>query len=135
MYSKADRLKSWFKKIRIDSFSQGSVLVDYFVELADVPRDINTLEIKQMFHGALTEVPMTVIPLRNSTTTTTTSTVDADPLASDASDDIKQYKSNYLMGKFLLDPISTDFIGNMRGLIASAFQMRTNITIRLKSFR
>lgn len=105
-------MKNWYKKIRIDSFSQGSVLVDYFVELVDVPQDINTLEIKQMFHNALTEVPMTVILLKNSTTTTS-STADADPYASDSNDDIKQYKSNYLMGKFLLDPISTDFIGTI----------------------
>lgn len=62
-----------------------------------------------MFHNALTEVPMTVIPLKNITTTIQSS--DSDQLVSEQNDDIKPIKSNYLMGKFLLDPISTDFIG------------------------
>lgn len=106
-YSKADRLKDWYKKIRIDSFSKGSVLVDYFVELADVPRDINTQEIKQMFHEALIEVPMTVVPLRN----TTVAPLEIDGIASEFNNDVKPVKSNYLMGKFILDPVSTDFIG------------------------
>lgn len=77
--------------------------------MADVSYDINTQEIKQMFHNALTEVPMTVIPLKNITTTIQSS--DSDQLVSEQNDDIKSIKSNYLMGKFLLDPISTDFIG------------------------
>lgn len=106
-YSKADRLKNWYKKIRIDSFSKGSVLVDYFVELADVPRDINTQEIKQMFHEALDEVPMTLVPLRNKTA----APIEADLF--DSVNDVKPVRSNYVMGKFILDPISTDFIGKI----------------------
>lgn len=105
MYSKADRLKKWFKKIKIDSFSQGSVLVDYVVELADVSRDIDTQEIKQMFHNALTEVPMTVVPLKNNATASST----MEP--SDIPEQTKPARSNYLMGDFILDPLATDFVG------------------------
>lgn len=109
MYSKAERLRKWYKKIRIDSFSQGSVLVDYFVELADVSRDINTQEIKQMFHDALTEVPMTVVPLKNNATAS--SNVDMEQIIADFLDNTKPARSNYLMGDFILDPLATDFIG------------------------
>ncbi|XP_031626667.1 uncharacterized protein LOC116342958 isoform X2 [Contarinia nasturtii] len=108
VYSKADRLRKWYKKIRIDSFSQGSVLVDYFVELADVSRDINTQEIKQMFHDALTEVPMTVVPLKNNATAS--SNMDMEQIIADFPDNTKPARSNYLMGHFILDPLSTDFI-------------------------
>lgn len=107
VYSKAERLKKWYKKIRIDSFSQGSVLVDYFVELADVSRDINTQEIKQMFHSALTEVPMTVVPLKNNASAAS----NIDPNLSEFTDNVKSSRSNYLMGDFILDPLATDFIG------------------------
>lgn len=107
VYSKAERLKKWYKKIRIDSFSQGSVLVDYFVELADVSRDINTQEIKQMFHSALTEVPMTVVPLKNNASAAS----NMEPFASEYNDNVKPSRSNYLMGDFILDPLATDFIG------------------------
>lgn len=107
VYSKAERLKKWYKKIRIDSFSQGSVLVDYFVELADVSRDINTQEIKQMFHSALTEVPMTVVPLKNNASTAP----NMEQIVSEYNDNVKPSRSNYLMGDFILDPLATDFIG------------------------
>lgn len=107
VYSKAERLKKWYKKIRIDSFSQGSVLVDYFVELADVSRDINTQEIKQMFHSALTEVPMTVVPLKNNASTAS----NTEQIISEFTDNVKPSRSNYLMGDFILDPLATDFIG------------------------
>lgn len=82
--------------------------MDYFVELADVPRDINTQEIKQMFHEALVEVPMTLVPLRN----TTAAPIESDQF--DSVNDVKPVRSNYLMGKFILDPISTDFIGKIK---------------------
>lgn len=107
VYSKAERLKKWYKKIRIDSFSQGSVLVDYFVELADVSRDINTQEIKQMFHSALTEVPMTVVPLKNNASTAS----NMEQFTSEFNENAKPSRSNYLMGDFILDPLATDFIG------------------------
>lgn len=107
MYSKSDRLKKWYKKIRIDSFLEDGVSVDYYVELADISRDINTQEIKQMFHDALIEVPMTVVTLKSNATAT--SNVDMEHIITDFSD--KPTKSNYLMGNFILDPLSTEFLG------------------------
>lgn len=115
VYSRADRLNKWYKKVRIDSFSKGSVLVDYFVELANIPKDINTQEIKQMFHNALTTVPVSVASGDNAT--------GADPFA-DEGDEVDEesnfddsqakplkIKESFLMGKFVLDPVATDFIG------------------------
>jgi len=94
VYSKAPSLKNWFKKVRIDSFSKGSVLVDYFVELADIPKNINTLEIRNLFHEALTPVQ------RNSND----DGKDSDP-------SIQTTKDAFKLGNFLVDPVSTDFIG------------------------
>lgn len=128
VYSKADRLNKWFKKVRIDSFSKGSVLVDYFVELADVSRDINTQEIKQMFHNALTIIhyPFSIVPLSNS------STSEYDEFESD-SDELQakplKVKDSFLMGKFVLDPAATDFIGNFHSyLIESPIRTKYSIT-------
>lgn len=112
VYSKADRLNKWFKKVRIDSFSKGSVLVDYFVELADVSRDINTQEIKQMFHNALTTVPISIIPLSNSSSSDEYD--DLDNVSEESQARPLKVKESFLMGKFVLDPVATDFIGESR---------------------
>ncbi|CAL7936146.1 unnamed protein product [Xylocopa violacea] len=53
VFSKSAVLAKWYKKIRIDSFSQGSVLVDYFVELTDMEQKVNTQELKVIFHDSL----------------------------------------------------------------------------------
>lgn len=115
--------------MRIDSFSKGSVLVDYFVELADVSRDINTQEIKQMFHNALTTVPISIVPLSNSSTSD--EYADDDELAND-SDELQakplKVKESFLMGKFVLDPVATDFIGEYIGE-----HMKTEYPFRLKT--
>lgn len=115
MYSKSERLSKWYKKVRIDSFSQGSVLVDYFVELADVSRDLNTQEIKQMFHEALTTVPVSVVPLNgeNGLSDQLSNGNDFNDSIDDLDDELKpqKMKDNYLLGKFVLDPMATDFIG------------------------
>ncbi|KAL1400089.1 hypothetical protein pipiens_007721 [Culex pipiens pipiens] len=114
VYSKAQNLSKWYKKVRIDSFSKGSVLVDYFVELTDLTRDVNTLEIKKLFHEALTPAP---VP----TTTTPEPSTDLDEDGEDGEDrQSKQVKENlqtavprvkevFLLGKFKVDPVSTDF--------------------------
>lgn len=94
VYSNAPSLKQWFKKVRIDSFSKGSVLVDYFVELSDLPKDINTLEIKSMFHDALSPAPM-----RN------------EPVSDEEGLPQPIVKEAFRLGNFLVDPVSTDFIG------------------------
>lgn len=115
VYSKADRLNKWYKNVRIDSFSQGSVLVDYFVELTDVSRDINTLEIKQMFHNALTTVPITVVPLGDSGNQTVALERN---INADDQDEKFKVKQSHLLGKFVLDPVSTDFIGKSLHIFA-----------------
>lgn len=94
VYSSAPSLKQWFKKVRIDSFSKGSVLVDYFVELADIPKDINTLEIKSLFHEALTPAPERSAPVNPEEGA-------PQPIVKEA----------FKLGNFLVDPVSTDFIG------------------------
>lgn len=85
------------------------MLVDYIVELADVSRDINTQEIKQMFHDALTTIPVSIITLSNSSATDEYDDLDND------SDEMQakplKVKESFLMGKFVLDPAATDFIG------------------------
>ncbi|XP_050308734.1 probable serine/threonine-protein kinase nek3 [Anthonomus grandis grandis] len=53
IYSSSPILKQWYKKIRIDAFSEGSILVDYVVEFDQLPRKINTQEIKRYFHETL----------------------------------------------------------------------------------
>ena len=72
------------------------MLVDYFVELSNVTRNISTLEIKGMFHKALL------------------SAMELDPII-DEYDDVfeptPKTKETYLLGHFKLDPVSTDFIG------------------------
>lgn len=95
VYSNANNLKKWYKEVRIDSFSKGSVLVDYFVELANLTADINTLEIRRLFHEALLPAP---VPK---------SQIDEDSEFSE----LPQIKEAFMLGKFLLDPVSTDFIG------------------------
>ncbi|CRK97209.1 CLUMA_CG010606, isoform A [Clunio marinus] len=94
VYRNAPSLKQWFKKVRIDSFSKGSVLVDYFVELSDIPKDINTLEIKRLFHEAL-------IPDQQKSET-----------SHDDGEGLPQpiVKEALKLGNFLVDPVSTDFI-------------------------
>lgn len=122
VYSKAQNLSKWYKKVRIDSFSKGSVLVDYFVELTDLTRDVNTLEIKKLFHEALTPAP---VP----TTTTPEPSTDLDEDGKDGEDrQSKQVKENlqtavprvkevFLLGKFKVDPVSTDFTGKLKYFI------------------
>lgn len=94
VYSNAPSLKQWFKKVRIDSFSKGSVLVDYFVELSDLPKDINTLEIKSMFHEALSPAPLR-----------------SEPQPDEEGVPQPIVKEAFKLGNFLVDPVSTDFIG------------------------
>ncbi|XP_012055568.1 PREDICTED: nuclear pore complex protein DDB_G0274915 homolog, partial [Atta cephalotes] len=53
IFSKSSFLMNWYKNIRIDSFSQGSILVDYFVELANLQQKVNTQELKVIFHDSL----------------------------------------------------------------------------------
>lgn len=67
-------------------FSQGSILVDYFVELADLQQKVNTQELKVIFHDSLRTY--------NANRWNETST-----------------KGALRMGIFTIDPRYTDFVG------------------------
>lgn len=91
-------------------------MVDYFVELTDVPRDINTQEIKQIFHNALRHSTVDAAAQSNA------STVDNDNDEDDTENDDEllrtnakpqQMKETFSMGRFVLDPVATDFIGKI----------------------
>lgn len=107
VYSKSRDLKKWFRKVRIDSFSKGSVLVDFFVELNNITGTVDTLDIKRMFHESLRprQVDMQ-------------SDDPAPGLDDDATFDriVEQRsgKETYLLGRYVVDPVSTDFIGKNR---------------------
>ena len=81
-------LRKWYKRIRIEEFSEGSVLVDYYVELANIQDDIDTKMIKKMFHDTLF------------------SSFDDDD---DGDNNNGNGKLN--LGHFVIDPNYTDFIG------------------------
>ncbi|XP_071557058.1 uncharacterized protein [Temnothorax nylanderi] len=85
IFSKSSVLMNWYKKIRIDSFSQGSILVDYFVELNNLQQKVNTQELKVIFHDSL----RTYNANRWNETTT---------------------KGPLRMGMFTIDPKYTDFV-------------------------
>lgn len=73
--------------------SEGSVLVDYFVELTDLGHTVNTADMKRLFHEALQQAA-----------------VDQEALS--GGDTFKAYNtSEFKMGKFVVDPKSTDFVG------------------------
>jgi hypothetical protein len=62
------------------------VLVDYFVELTDIGRRVDTREIRQLFHNSL-------------------SADTANPVVG----------NRLQLGSFVVDPKFTDFIGKSRG--------------------
>lgn len=107
MYSNAKSLSNWYKKVEIDSFSKGSVLVDYFVELGDIPRNVSTKEVKQMFHESLS--PVAFEEKQNDRREKELNLDEDDSDAPTAS--AKQVKESFRLGKFIVDPVATDFIG------------------------
>ncbi|GAB0092936.1 hypothetical protein DMENIID0001_079880 [Sergentomyia squamirostris] len=117
VYGKHPELSKWFRKVRIDSFSKGSVLVDYFVELVNMPKHINTQMLKKLFHSALTTVPTTEAPdlttdIDDATKLDDLSEMDEDfrPIVRDRIVEAKIAKETLQLGHFAIDPTSTDFI-------------------------
>lgn len=122
VYSKSDLLKKWYKAIRIDGFSQGSVLVDYFIELNKVEEKIDTLELKSLFHKSLQEAsPGSVVEIIQEEPK---EEFDPNVMLGDQPDEERMKKSNEKMsktidksagkleiGKFVMDPAYTEFIG------------------------
>ncbi|CAG9765034.1 unnamed protein product [Ceutorhynchus assimilis] len=53
IYNGSPKLQKWYTKIRIDGFSEGSVLVDYLVEFNEIGQKVDTQEIKRLFHESL----------------------------------------------------------------------------------
>lgn len=100
-FSKSDVLNKWYKKIRIDGFSEGSVLVDYLIELSDIGRQVNTVEIKKLFHESLSD---TVVSNR-------------EPKSSDLGDSDENMDGKLSLGTFVVDPKYTDFIGNFNKIV------------------
>ncbi|XP_039283089.1 mucin-5AC isoform X2 [Nilaparvata lugens] len=97
VYSSSESLSKWYKRITIDAFSEGSVLVDYFVELSELGRTVNTADMKRMFHDSLHRATVASDALLGEAST-------ADAAASNAT--TKQFK----LGKFVVDPKFTDFV-------------------------
>lgn len=122
VYSKSDYLRKWYKDIRIDGFSEGSVLVDYFIELKEVEERVDTLDLKKMFHKSLHEAkPGSVV---ETITEEPKDEFDPDVMLGDQPDEERMKKSNEKMtktidksagkleiGKFVMDPAYTEFIG------------------------
>ncbi|XP_041973672.1 uncharacterized protein LOC121729274 [Aricia agestis] len=118
VYSKNDLLSKWYKDIRIDGFSEGSVLVDYFIELKNVEDKVDTLQIKKLFHKSLHEAkPGSVVE------EIPDPEFDPDAMQGDQPDEDRLNKSDEQMtktidkssgkleiGKFVMDPAYTEFI-------------------------
>lgn len=91
VYRDSSALHKWYKKIRIDAFSPGSVLVDYFVELSELGRTVSTADMKRLFHESL---------LQN--------TVNSEALTSNHPSSAEYSKLK--LGSFDVDPKFTDFV-------------------------
>lgn len=79
----------------IFGFSEGSVLVDYLVELNDVARQVDTQEIKKLFHESLDDALLTF------------------GSANRAGKSLNETKleGKLSLGNFVVDPDYTDFLG------------------------
>ncbi|KPI93264.1 hypothetical protein RR46_10524 [Papilio xuthus] len=119
VYGKSDLLRKWYKDIRIDGFTPGSILVDYFIELNDVEDRVDTLQLKRLFHKTLNHAkPGSVVEEQ-----IIDEDFDPDVMLGDQPEEDKMRKSNEKMtktidksvgklemGKFVMDPAYTEFI-------------------------
>ncbi|OWR48437.1 hypothetical protein KGM_204408 [Danaus plexippus plexippus] len=118
VYSKSDLLSKWYKGIRIDGFSQGSVLVDYFIELNNVEEKVDTYQLKRLFHKSLNEAKAGSVVEEE-----IEDTFDPDAMVGDQPEEDRMKKSDEKMtktidksagklemGKFVMDPAYTEFI-------------------------
>lgn len=79
------------------TFSEGSVLVDYLIELNDVGRQIDTLEIKKLFHESLDNA--------------ITDASNREAKSTDFNKTQIRSEGKLNLGNFIVDPIYTEFIG------------------------
>lgn len=116
VFGRSSVLNKWIKKIRIDGFryvnesslsigcfiywyfSEGSVLVDYLVELNDLGRQVDTQEIKKLFHESLVEEVATENSGREAKST-------------DFNRTQAKMEGKLSLGNFIVDPTYTEFIG------------------------
>ncbi|KAF7278995.1 hypothetical protein GWI33_007722 [Rhynchophorus ferrugineus] len=110
IYSSSPVLRQWYRKIRIDGFSEGSVLVDYLVELNDVGRRIDTQEIKRLFHESLME----------------SSPKNREPKSLNESGDMANKAS---LGQFEVDTKFTDFVVIPKGEIPAIGYFDDNVLL------
>lgn len=101
------------------SFSEGSIVVDYVVELTDIAQEVDTREIKQLFHEALqTQLP----PVNNSNLSLADDSDgwgdNGDVIAAAAVD---RKAAMWKLGNFILDPTYTDFYGLFQNIHISTF--------------
>lgn len=78
--------------------SEGSVLVDYFVELTELGRTVNTADMKRLFHESLSKYTANQAALVGDTS---------------AASNSNNNQTEYRMGSFVVDPNYTDFIGEL----------------------
>lgn len=80
-------------------YSEGSILVDYFIELSELGRTVNTADMKRMFHDSLYR-----------------STINSEALIGEAStvDSADLSNQQLRLGKFIVDPKYTDFVGQLK---------------------
>lgn len=74
--------------------SEGSVLVDYLVELNDVGRQVDTQEIKRLFHDSLDNALLALGSNREGKALNET-----------------KLEGKLSFGNFVVDPAYTDFLG------------------------
>lgn len=138
VYTKSDLLRKWYKGVRIDGFTQGSVLVDYFIELNDVEERVDTLQLKRLFHKSLNEAKTGSVVEEQ----VIEEKFDPDVMLGDQPDEDKMRKSNEKMtktidksagklemGKFVMDPAYTEFIGTIKLIITAYYNSYLMIAI------
>lgn len=110
IYSSSPVLKQWYRKIRIDGFSEGSVLVDYLVELNEIGRQVDTQEIKRLFHQSLMD----------------SSPKNREPKSLNQS---AVAEARIALGQFEVDPKYTDFVVIPKGNIPTIGYSDENVLL------
>ncbi|KAK9880412.1 hypothetical protein WA026_010291 [Henosepilachna vigintioctopunctata] len=94
VFTKSYKLGPLFKNLRIDGFSEGSVLVDYLVEMNNVDKQVSTSQIKKLFNEALDT------PLDSKYSSREGKSLN----------DSETHEEKAKLGKFIIDRKYTDFI-------------------------
>lgn len=94
-------MSSFSETIKIKGYifySEGSVLVDYNVELNDLGRRVDTQEIKKLFHESLDDA---------------LSTFGSSNREGKAINESMKLEGKLALGSFVVDPAYTDFLGRL----------------------